>query len=106
MDLVKMLICFHDNEEYLGYRKIRVQELRDAFIAGYKSADITPEPVWIMCETYYRLCSIIACQQIADLRWDRRWMKKRVLKKHIKWFADAKRAGPAAIEALALQRSH
>jgi hypothetical protein len=92
VDIVKMLVNFYDEKKYLAYSKRRINELKEAFLAGYGELPPVQRPVLCICETLYRVSSLLSTVSITQKRLYRGIEKNLSSKAHLYWLmADQKK---------------
>ncbi len=85
VDIIKMLMNFEDERLYLAYSRNRIKGLRDSFLEGFGPLPYVQEAVLIICETFYRVCSVFGCLTSTGERFHRRIERNLCLRNNLGW---------------------
>jgi len=88
VDILKMLMNFEDEKKYLAYSPRRIKDLRESFLKGYGSLPSILPPALVICETFHRICSLLASLSNNGGRLHHRIERKICLKSNLKWLTD------------------
>ena len=88
VDLLKMLMSFEDGKKYLIYNPRRIEGLRKSFLEGFGPLPLVPTQVLTICETFHRICSVLACLSSKEARMHRRIERRLCLKANLEWLTN------------------
>ena len=88
VDILKMLMNFEDEKKYLAYNPLRIRDLKESFLKGYGSLPSILPPALVICETFHRICSLLASLSNNGGRLHHRIERQICLKSNLKWLTD------------------